>query len=454
MANGNAASVGSIGAPAAGPAGTPGGATDFGLSGFTPDVGVDSFGNALGGNQGAGSIGVPSAAGLAGFFGALTGIPLAGQAFQGLVGLAGDTSFGPASPGFGPGGGPGGEIPEEVRAAIARANAANAARQATLSPEFANLTASPGFSTAVSPNLTQFTAGGQNLLEPINAGAFGGGAAFGGGGFDINSPAGGFNITPSGLTFTPGGALTGSFANRRQQVGQAASFLESQASQLDLGPISTGIERKSAADLARFDAESQSLRSTQLDSFARRKLAGSSFVSDALARSATERSLARSVISATSALQVAQVKDRELTQKIQLRGQADALRIQQAQAEITDLFGISQEATELGAAFAELFEGNARARLAADIQERDSIRRTLGALETARIDAETRLEGTRISTEGQIRQQQIAAASGERIAGERLEGEGIAGFGGLFGDILGAGEGSVASNILKTIGFG
>ena len=415
------------------------GGTTFDPAGFNADQpGVDSFGNALGGNQGAGSIGVPSSAGLAGFFGALTGIPFAGQALSALANQAGNVNFGVATPGFGPNAGPGGEIPESLARAIQQAR--------TLSPEFSNLTASPGFSTAVTPNANALTSGGTNFANPSNF------SQFSANNFGFSAPGGTFAVTPGGGAFTPSTSLTEAQRARSQRFGTAASFLDTQAAQFDLGPLVAAQKQGFAETRTRLgNAEARTV-SDVTDQFARRRLSGSSFAIQGIAAARAEFAAQRRSVDTEERIAVAQARLTEIEQKTNIQNQANQLRIQQTQADITDIFGQTEQAATLASQFAELFTNNLNAQLQASVTEGDSIRRTLASLEAARIGAEAGLEQTRLQGETDIRVAQLGGQSRERIAGQQRESDAFGGIGSLIGTVLGAPGGGVADKFISSVG--
>ena len=260
--------------------------------------------------------------------------------------------------------------------------------------------------------------------------------------FNLNTPGGKFSFNKGNFNFESG--LGGLRSEGTRQAFAEADRLDQVAEDLNLGPLTK-------ARLAQFDLREQQLDlreseviGTLRDSLASRRVLGASFATAQVKREQAGFRQTRNDIANKRALVAGESKLQEFQLRQQALTQASQTRTKALQLTITERFGETQLAAQLGSQIASLMEGNLRARLAiefADLQQQ----RALGQLDASQIRALEQRE--RESLRGDFQ----ATKAGER--------EESAGFGSLIGSLLtapiggpaGAAGGSIIGNLLGGI---
>lgn len=232
---------------------------------------------------------------------------------------------------------------------------------------------------------------------------------FGLGGFDINAPGGKFSFDPkTGFNFESG--LGGLRSERALAFKNAADEEDRLAESFNFAPLTK-------ARLAQFDrAEIQIEREkseavgTLRDQLASRRILGASFATSQVKREAARFDLRKDDLRARRALVAGESKLEEFKLRTEHLQNANKLRIQQFQTEITEIFGETELAIQAGTQFASLLESNLRARLAIEFAD---------------------LEQTR-----NLAQREKESLRGDVRAGEEREDRSSAGFGTLIGSLL------------------
>lgn len=243
---------------------------------------------------------------------------------------------------------------------------------------------------------------------------------FGLGNFDINTPGGNFSFDPkTGFNFESG--LGGLRSERSAAFKNAAEEKERFAESLNFAPLTK-------ARLAEFDRaelqiereESEAIGGLR-DQLASRRVLGSSFATaqqkrekNSFAQRKDDLRAQRSVVAGESKLQEFQMRQQALTE-------ANQLRIQQFQVEITEVFGETELAVQAGTQFASLMEANLRARMAIEFAD---------------------LEQTRA-----LAQQERQSLRGDFAAAQERDARSSAGFGSLIGSLLTAPGGSLIGGL-------
>lgn len=223
---------------------------------------------------------------------------------------------------------------------------------------------------------------------------------FGLGGFDISAPGGKFTFDPkTGFDFESG--LGGLRSERAAAFRTAAEEKERFAESLNFAPLTKA--RLAQFDQAEIEAERRHSErvGTLRDQLASRRVLGASFATSQQERAEAEFQLTKNDLTARRSLVAGESKLQEFQMRQQALTEANQLRIQQFQTEITEVFGETELAIQAGTQFASLLEANLRARMAIEFsdleQQRDIAQRER---ESLRGDVRAREAGEREESRG------------------------------------------------------
>ena len=195
------------------------------------------------------------------------------------------------------------------------------------------------------------------------------------GGFGIDTPGGKFTFDPkTGFNFESG--LGGLRSERTQLAFAEADRLDQVAEDLNFGPLTK-------ARLAEFDRREQALDLAESetigglrDQLGARRVLGASFANAQISREKASFRQTRNDLANRRALVAGESKLQEFQLRQQALTKASQARIGAIQANITDIFGETELASQLGAQFAQIMADDLRLRLAiefADLQQQRNL---------------------------------------------------------------------------------